>query len=103
MAHWRCLPDAAELDEPVREHRFHATRKWRFDLAWTRLKVAVELHGGTWKRKSGHNGAGVAKDAAKINAAQELGWKVFVFAGDQLKNMAENVMQVADFIRGQTC
>lgn len=33
--------------EFVREHRFHPTRRWRFDFAWPDEKVALEVEGGT--------------------------------------------------------
>jgi hypothetical protein len=60
------------------EHRFHPTRKWRFDYAWPEAKVALEVEGAIFARgKSGHtSGVGVARDAEKGNAAQMIGWVV---------------------------
>ena len=40
---------STNLPAPIREHRFHETRKWRFDLAWLKYKLAVEVEGGKWK------------------------------------------------------
>jgi hypothetical protein len=36
------------LRPAVREHRFHPVRKWRFDLAWPELLLAIEVDGGVW-------------------------------------------------------
>lgn len=48
----RLLRDMADagLPEPVREHRFHNTRMWRFDLCYPALQVAIECEGGTYSR-----------------------------------------------------
>src|SRR5574343_1379917 len=53
-----------ELPSPVREHRFHATRAWRFDLAWPEHRLAVEYDGGTYSRKPGGHSSitGMARD-----------------------------------------
>lgn len=59
----------------VAEYRFHPRRMWRFDFAVPDVRVAIEydgLMGGKAHRSIGM----VAKDSAKINAAQTLGWIV---------------------------
>ena len=76
----------ANLGEWVPEHRFHPTRKWRFDWANTALKLAVEYDGVTgataFNRKGdessvGHvSVSGQMRDAEKTNEAQCLGWIV---------------------------
>lgn len=74
------------------EHRFHPTRKWRFDFAYVALKIAVEQEGGIWIRgKSGHGGAhslptNILRDMEKSNAAQALGWRIFRFTPTQIRN-----------------
>jgi hypothetical protein len=71
---------------PVAEHQFHPTRKWRFDVAFIDLKVAVELQGGVWKSKSGHNtGVGITKDTEKACNAAVMGWRVLPVTYDQVK------------------
>jgi len=67
------------LPEPVREHKFHPTRKWRFDFAWPARMIAVEVDGGTWAGGRHTRGAGFEKDCEKLNAATLLGWRVFRF------------------------
>ncbi len=63
-----------------REYRFHATRKWRFDIAWPQLKVALEREGSAWvngRLVSRHRSdKGYAADCEKYNAAQVAGWMV---------------------------
>ena len=74
-----------DLPGYVREHRFDAYRKWRFDFAWPALKVAVEIEGGTWAGGRHTRGAGYEADAAKYNAAVLAGWRVLRFTGGMLK------------------
>lgn len=64
------------LPEVVREYRFHATRRWRFDLAWPELRVAVEVDGGTWTSGRHNYPSGWVKDQEKLNEAAILGWRV---------------------------
>lgn len=90
------------LPKPVKEHRFHPTRKWPFDRAWPNFMVAMEVDGGVFGRpvvchncgqtvkrhlKNGgtvvvreggrHNtGTGFENDAEKLNEAAVLGWLV---------------------------
>ena len=67
------------IPEPVRELRFHPSRRWRFDLAWPAWKLAVEVDGGTYARgrASGHTSiTGMARDREKDAEAAILGWTV---------------------------
>ena len=70
---------ADSLPEPVREHRFHKTRKWRFDFAWPAAKLAVEVEGGTWCNGRHNRGSGFTEDCEKYNAAAVDGWVVLRF------------------------
>ena len=103
-----------KLPEPVAEHRFHPTRKWRFDFAYPEIKLAIELEGGTFGvtcpqckgrgcpachngRVMGRHsrGEGFEKDCEKYNAAAALGWRVLRFTGGMLKeNPAACIDQV---------
>lgn len=62
---------------PEREHRFHPERKWRFDLAFPDLKLAVEVEGGLWVNGRHNRGAGFEADLEKYGEAQKLGWTVY--------------------------
>lgn len=69
---------ALKLPACEREYRFHPTRKWRFDFAWPSRKLAVEVQGGIWIGGKHSRGAGIEKDAEKLNEAQLLGWVVLL-------------------------
>ena len=63
----------------VTEHRFHPTRKWRFDYAIPERKIAIEYN-GIMSSKSRHTTViGYSNDLEKINQAQLLGWKVLQY------------------------
>jgi very-short-patch-repair endonuclease len=64
------------LPLPMREHRFHPVRRWRFDYAWIEHKVALEVEGGVWTGGRHTRGAGFVGDMEKYNAATVAGWRV---------------------------
>jgi hypothetical protein len=75
-----------KLPKPLRQVTFHPTRRWPFDFAWPDEKVAVEIQGGGFMAKSGHNtGVGSALDAEKHRAAVLLGWRLLTFTTYDLK------------------
>ena len=65
-----------DFPEPVREHKFHPTRKWRFDFAYPDWLVAVEVEGGGWVQGRHNRGAGFEKDREKYAEALIRGWRV---------------------------
>jgi very-short-patch-repair endonuclease len=75
---------ALRLPVPDREFVFHPTRRWRFDFAWPEFKVAAEIDGGQWSNGRHVRGYGFEGDAEKLNAAQELGWRVFRYTARQV-------------------
>ena len=76
---------AMKLPEPVREYRFHADRKWRFDFAWVDQRIAMEVEGGVWNGGRHGRGSGIVKDIEKGNAAVLLGWRMMRATGDMIK------------------
>jgi hypothetical protein len=62
---------------PVTEHKFHPTRKWRFDYAFPDSMVAVEVEGGVWTGGRHTRGAGFIADMEKYNTALLHGWRVY--------------------------
>lgn len=70
--------------DPATEVLFHPTRKWRFDYAFARAMVAVEIEGGTRQggRHSRHEG--FERDCEKYNEAAILGWKVLRFTTEMV-------------------
>lgn len=77
---------AADLVPVVTEFWFHPERKWRFDLAWVEVRVAVEVHGGIHSGGRHTRGAGFERDREKMNEAQLLGWLVLEVTGEQIRS-----------------
>ena len=91
---------AVKLPEPVREHRFHAIRKWRFDFAYPAHKLAIEVEGGVWSGGRHTRGSGFVKDMEKYNTALMDGWRVYRCTPDMIaKGIAikdiENILGLA--------
>ncbi len=74
------------VPEPVAEYRFSPSRKWRFDFAWPKAKVAMEIEGSIWTQGRHTRGAGFTQDMEKYNMAAKLGWYVFRFRPQEFKN-----------------
>lgn len=77
------------VPEPVREYKFHPTRKWRVDFAWPDLSppLAVEIEGGTWRGNGRHSrGLGFEKDAEKYNALSLAGWVLLRFTSSMVND-----------------
>jgi hypothetical protein len=72
VAHCR----AKGLPEPVPEHRFHPTRKWRMDFAWLAERVYLEMQGGVWTEGYHTRGSGFVIGMEKNNEAALLGWRL---------------------------
>jgi very-short-patch-repair endonuclease len=76
------------LAVPETEYRFDASRKWRFDYAWPKWKVALEVEGGVWTGGRHTTGAGFTKDMEKYNAAASQGWRVLRVTPSGLSDLA---------------
>jgi len=65
--------------ELEREWRFDLDRKFRLDFSYKGYEwVAIEICGGIYNKKSGHNSiSGIERDYEKSNLAQLNGWKYF--------------------------
>lgn len=63
----------------ISEHKFLGDRKFRFDFAWPKHKIALEYEGGNYSkiRKTGHlSVSGYEKDCYKYSRAAIDGWIV---------------------------
>jgi very-short-patch-repair endonuclease len=69
-----------------REYKFHPDRRWRFDFAWRDIDVAIEVEGGTWQHGRHNRPQGYENDAEKYNEATRLGWRVYRFTGDMVRD-----------------
>lgn len=74
------------IETPEREWRFHPKRRWRFDYAWVGLQVAVEIDGAIWAGGRHTRSYGFLADMEKRNEAQRMGWNVYHFTPQQLKD-----------------
>lgn len=93
---------AAGLPVPVREHRFHPVRRWRFDMAWPDRMLAAEIEGGVAAAGHGHHSrAGYRADCEKYNAAALAGWLVLRFTTDMVRD-GEHVETLARVFEGTT-
>ena len=70
----------------VTEHRFHPTRRWRFDYAWPEIKLAVEVHGGTYTNGRHTRGGGFTVDREKMNESAIYGWTVLEVTSAQVRS-----------------
>jgi very-short-patch-repair endonuclease len=97
---WLVSDSPLQIRIPEREVRFDPVRKWRFDFAWTEVKVAVEIEGGAFVRGRHTRGAGYAADCEKYNAALIAGWSVLRFTSEMLRN-EEYVLDVVKVLLGR--
>ncbi len=87
---WKAF--APGLAAPTLELKFHPKRRWRFDFSWPELKVAVEIHGATFKGGRHTTGKGFGLDREKMNAAQLLEWKVLEYTEAQLQQYPDRIV-----------
>ena len=77
---------ATTLPTPVREYVFAKPRRWRFDVSWPDILLAVELHGGLWINGRHNRGAGYESDMQKMNTAMLTGWTVLQFGATAIES-----------------
>lgn len=70
----------------VTEFKFHATRKFRFDVAFPEHKLALEYEGLVSEKSRHTTITGYTRDCDKYNEAVLLGWKVFRFTAINYRN-----------------
>lgn len=72
----------------AREYEFHPQRRWRFDYALPRERIALEVEGGVWQYGRHNRAAGFLGDMDKYNAAAVLGWRVLRVTPKNLRRAA---------------
>ena len=93
------LEELSAIPVPIFEHKFHDTRRWRFDLAFMDAKLAVEVEGGIWNYGRHNRASTFIKDMEKYNNACLLGWNLLRLSTDMVKN-GEGVIYILKFFRG---
>ncbi len=87
--HRRVALQLIGIPKPVDEYKFHPDRRWRFDYAWPDKKIALEIHGATYRGGRHVTGKGFAADREKMNEAQLLGWIVIEAATDNIGSIRD--------------
>jgi very-short-patch-repair endonuclease len=72
-------------------------RDYRFDVAFPRVKLAVEIDGGVFSGGRHSRGAGYREDTYKLNLAALLGWTVLRYLPEDLFKMA--LTDIAVFLK----
>lgn len=67
------------------EYRFHPTRKWRFDYAVPRVKLAIEIEGGAFVQGRHTRGAAFEADCVKYAQGAILGWTIMRFTPGMIR------------------
>lgn len=80
----------------IAEYRFHPIRKWRFDFAHIKMRIAVEIEGAVYTRGRHTRGTGYLKDCEKYNEAQMLGWKVLRYSTTQTGEMVRDIERLVE-------
>jgi very-short-patch-repair endonuclease len=78
--------DALGLTGYVREYPAIPGRKFRYDFAFVKERLLVEVNGGTYAKGAHSTGQGIARDYEKIRLGQDCGWKVYPFDGKAIKS-----------------
>lgn len=74
----------------IYEHRFderEKPRRWKFDTAIIRYKIAIEIEGGVFTQGRHTRGAGAVDDMEKYNQATLQGWAILRFTPDQMQQV----------------
>lgn len=87
------------MPEPIKEHKFHDSRKWAFDYAWPDIKLAFELEGGAFIKGRHTRPKGFTEDIVKYNEAQLLGWVVLRATSAQVKD-GHAIKWIMQFFKG---
>lgn len=91
-----------DLPTPEFEYRFHPVRKWRFDMAWPDLMVAIECEGGVFAAGRHTRGAGFVKDCEKYNQAVVLGWKILRVTARNVNSFMDDLEKLIKKSKGES-
>jgi very-short-patch-repair endonuclease len=92
--------DSAGLTGYVREYQAIPGRRFRFDFAWKKERLLVEINGGTYSKGAHSTGTGINRDYEKGNLAVLNGWRVLSFDTKMVKSGA--ALEVVEHIlRGE--
>ena len=78
--------DALGIEIPVKEYRFHKTRKWRIDLFFLEAGLALEVEGGAWTNGRHNRPQGFLNDMDKYNEITIYGFHLLRATPDEMQN-----------------
>lgn len=81
-------------DSYQREYKFCPDRKWRFDFALVKQKIAIEVEGGIFIPGGHSTGKGIMRDMEKYNWATVNGWKVLRYTNGTIPNVINDLKQL---------
>ena len=82
------------LPTPEREYHFNTDHRWRFDFAWPKSQVAVEINGGRWMTGGGRHATDA--DHWKIASATSSGWRVLQITVTMLRTNPWRVLELLE-------
>lgn len=96
---WR-LCGGCDEDWQHEAHIFTDRRRMHVDFYNDGWKVAIEIDGGQWSKKAGHNsGKGVARDAEKLAMCNRIGVTLFRLPTSNVNY--EEVLKIWQFVQGR--
>jgi len=85
--------------ECIKEYQFYKSRRWRFDYALPKYKIALEVEGGVWTQGRHIRPKGFLGDMNKYNTATLCGWRVFRTTPNKLLS-SETLLLLKNAISG---
>ena len=73
--------------EHEREYKFLHDRRFKFDIALPKQKIAVEFEGGIFSGGRHTRGKGYSNDAKKYNLAAMHGWKLLRYTSAEVQKL----------------
>lgn len=61
-------------------------RRFRWDFAYPKQKLLIEVQGGIWSKGGHSTGKGITRDAEKSNMAVLLGYRCLAVTADHIKS-----------------
>lgn len=99
LYYWR-LCGGDPLDWLYTQKIFPERPRMHVDFMHRSLPVAVEINGGQWQKRSGHNsGRGVRRDAEKLTLCNVHGLTLFTLTTDMVG--FDEVMKIKIFVEGK--
>lgn len=81
----KAIENGLKIPQPTPEYKFLEGRRFRFDYAWERERIAVEVQGGIFRGGRHVQIQGILSDYEKLNEAQINGWLVLQVTSEDIR------------------